>query len=1004
MEMGRALGEGDGDESLSGSDKDESLDEDMEALKRACMLTGTNPNEIEEVSAAHAAASDSEGNDSGTDDVEVFRSLQQRFSAPLEDGKPLVLKPLSTRPPLSGSDDEEDFETLRAIERRFAKYNIDALKKMESTNVHNPNTTSEQETHNILLANDTTGEALDNEFRDYEDACSAYEHLGSVGDGDLRSQPLGSIESHRPVAPVLSSITPKYSSFPASGEVFIDAIKKNRSCQRFIRSKLIEIEARIEENKKLLERMKVLKDFQSSCKRRAGRALSQKKDVRLQLISVPKLRNSQDIKANCKKVSALSYGPVENSHVQFYRAVLTTLFPLSLHRQPWSQVEKENLAKGIKQQIQEMLFDKSLVLYSGSEGSSAASDAVDSIIASITDLEFSPEILRSFFPKIDWLRLASMHFMGRSGAECEARWLNIEDPLINQNAWTKCEDKKLLHLLQEKGTPYNWIDIASRLETNRTPFQCLARYQRSLNIHIMKRDWTPEEDAQLCVAVEVFGEGHWQLIASNLEGRTGTQCSNRWRKTLHPSRKVVGRWTVDEDKRLKVAVMLLGPKSWPRIAKFVHGRTQVQCRERWVNALDPSLNLGEWTEDEDNKLEAAIKEHGYCWSKVAAAVPPRTDSQCRRRWKVLFPHEVPLLQAARKIQKAALISNFVDRESERPELGAGDFLALPGTDSIPDLENGNNNGKGRKRSSDTPKSRAKRSRTKAQIYPEEALSPTNCDDAETVGSDDTSSKKQKTPSLPLKMKKSVKSVQISIPDSENGNSKGEEKERSSDSPKSMPKRSRTKAQKYTEEASSPTSCDDDETIGSYMSSMKSKTPKLPSKRKKSDKSVLDHQDHSSISGDSSRLKAMNCEIEAIGGNDATKEKKTLKSFSRSNERTKPARDHHSVSLSAEDFMTLTIRNADDAGTSGVDYANSKEKNAVKACPNKRKYTKPIQDGHNLSGSNAGTTGMEDYNPKIKNPTTGDAGRMYLTYFRKKKKNQAQLDRGQVQPACRFSPS
>lgn len=39
---------------------------------------------------------------------------------------------------------------------------------------------------------------------------------------------------------------------------------------------------------------------------------------------------------------------------------------------------------------------------------------------------------------------------------------------------------------------------------------------------------------------------------------------------------------------------------------------------------------------------------------------------------------MPLLQTARKIQKAALISNFVDRESERPALGPGDFR-LPDT-------------------------------------------------------------------------------------------------------------------------------------------------------------------------------------------------------------------------------------------------------------------------------------------------------------------------------------
>lgn len=56
----------------------------------------------------------------------------------------------------------------------------------------------------------------------------------------------------------------------------------------------------------------------------------------------------------------------------------------------------------------------------------------------------------------------------------------------------------------------------------------------------------------------------------------------RWRKTLHPSRQRVGRWAVDEDKRLKISVMLFGPKLWNKIAKFIPGRTQVQCRERYV--------------------------------------------------------------------------------------------------------------------------------------------------------------------------------------------------------------------------------------------------------------------------------------------------------------------------------------------------------------------------------------------------------------------------------------
>lgn len=84
----------------------------------------------------------------------------------------------------------------------------------------------------------------------------------------------------------------------------------------------------------------------------------------------------------------------------------------------------------------------------------------------------------------------------------------------------------LLSIIQVNGLN-NWFETAVSLGTNRTPFQCLARYQRSLNVCILKREWTKEEDEQLRVAVEALGESDWQSVASSLEGRTGTQCSNR---------------------------------------------------------------------------------------------------------------------------------------------------------------------------------------------------------------------------------------------------------------------------------------------------------------------------------------------------------------------------------------------------------------------------------------------------------------------------------------------
>lgn len=59
----------------------------------------------------------------------------------------------------------------------------------------------------------------------------------------------------------------------------------------------------------------------------------------------------------------------------------------------------------------------------GLEGSSGEFNDLDNIIASITNLEITPENIRCFLPQVDWERLASMYVMGRSGAECETRYL-----------------------------------------------------------------------------------------------------------------------------------------------------------------------------------------------------------------------------------------------------------------------------------------------------------------------------------------------------------------------------------------------------------------------------------------------------------------------------------------------------------------------------------------------------------------------------------------------------
>lgn len=123
---------------FSDTDSDDGFNEDMEALKRACQITGKDPIDDDpprQPSTTAAAAeigvpsastsSEAESEDEEDSDLQMVLSVQKRFAVRMDmEDEPLSMKPLFTLPPdWSDNDDcEDDYETLRAIQRRFAAY------------------------------------------------------------------------------------------------------------------------------------------------------------------------------------------------------------------------------------------------------------------------------------------------------------------------------------------------------------------------------------------------------------------------------------------------------------------------------------------------------------------------------------------------------------------------------------------------------------------------------------------------------------------------------------------------------------------------------------------------------------------------------------------------------------------------------------------------------------------------------------------------------------------
>jgi hypothetical protein len=224
--------------------------------------------------------------------------------------------------------------------------------------------------------------------------------------------------------------------------------------------------------------------------------------------------------------------------------------------------------------------------------------------------------------------------------------------------WTLEEDAKVKDAVTNNCTKRNgreyridWAAVVA-LVPNRTKVQCNNRWHHVLDPNIDRSNergarWTEVEDIKLKDAVQTHGGKNWGAIAALVLGRTVSQCYYRWKDVLDLSidraNGRTGKWTEDEDSKLQDAVKTHGGKNWKTIAALVPDRTKEQCTSRWYNYLNQRIDRatgrsGKWTEYEDSKLRDAVQRHGgnhwgNHWGEIAALVPGRTKKQCQNRWR-----------------------------------------------------------------------------------------------------------------------------------------------------------------------------------------------------------------------------------------------------------------------------------------------------------------------------------------------------------------------------------
>ncbi|TYZ57126.1 hypothetical protein PybrP1_007174, partial [[Pythium] brassicae (nom. inval.)] len=269
-----------------------------------------------------------------------------------------------------------------------------------------------------------------------------------------------------------------------------------------------------------------------------------------------------------------------------------------------------------------------------------------------------------------WAAVAA-HFPGRDRKRCRERFVNHADPELRQRAWTRQEDAELQ--AQQRALGRRWAAIA-RLMRGRSPEdvknRCLqlgasraaptsdvavrvngqekgdnercrdAASAMERESYLVEREsparaapihWTTTEADRLRALVATHGATNWLFLASHLPGRTDQQCMQQWFQVLDPAVvKGKGSWSAAEDALLALKVATLGPK-WTQISRLLPGRVGKQCRERYLNHLDPSINKTPWTLEEDARLADACEKHGRRWSLIMTQFPGRSENAVKNR-------------------------------------------------------------------------------------------------------------------------------------------------------------------------------------------------------------------------------------------------------------------------------------------------------------------------------------------------------------------------------------
>ncbi|NXT62516.1 SNPC4 protein, partial [Chaetops frenatus] len=457
-------------------------------------------------------------------------------------------------------------------------------------------------------------------------------------------------------------------------------LQMNHVYQEVIKEKIEEVELLIAQNKE--QQKEIMSELHGSKRAKAGDGRNLPANVFLGHFMKPYFRD---------KITGI--GPPANEDTKEKAAQGIKSFE-QLHSTKWKTGEKTLLQKSVvSDRLQRLLQPKLLKLsYWNQKLEKVTTETEKRILEKqIKDLEQEIEeinqlpesdLIGNRLDEHDWDKISNIHFDGqRSSEELRKFWQNWEHPSINKKEWTE-EEIERLKQIAAKHNYLDWQTIAQELGTNRTPFQCLQKYQ-ICNKDLKRKEWTKDEDQMLLELVQEMRVGShipYKKIAYFMEGRDSAQLIYRWTKSVDPSLKK-GPWTPEEDAMLMAAVKKYKEKDWFKIRTEVPGRSDAQCRDRYLKALHWDVKKGQWSLEEEEQLIELVQKHGVGhWSKIASELPHRTGSQCQSKWTRLIGSKV-LWKSCYKKSSGATKRRHAEESSSPSESSSEEDMELDLADS-----------------------------------------------------------------------------------------------------------------------------------------------------------------------------------------------------------------------------------------------------------------------------------------------------------------------------------